>query len=235
MKTQLLVFIFLLLAGGNNLLFAQNGEERKLSAFSEITLRMSGKVHLKQGNNQVVSVKGDQSTLDKLVTEVRDRKLVIRFKTESMFSSSWKPGPVDIFITIPEIDKLLVLGSGSIVAEGLINSRIIDLTLSGSGDIDLGDLKTDKVTILLSGSGNVTLAGKAAASELKGTLSGSGNIKAKDFNADDVNVKIAGSGNCYITANKNLTARIAGSGSVFYRGNPAIDQSITGSGKVKAE
>lgn len=235
MKTKITAFIVALLLAGTNFMYAQKGEERKLSAFSEITLKMSGKVHLKQGDNQVVNVKGDQSTLDKLVTEVKDRKLVIRFKTESMFSSSWKPGPVEIFITIPEIDKLTLLGSGSIISEDLISSRIIDLTLSGSGDINLADLKTDKVTILLSGSGNVLLAGKAAAAELKGTLSGSGNIKARDFNADDVNVKIVGSGNCWITANKNLIAKIAGSGNVFYHGNPAIDQSITGSGKVKAE
>jgi hypothetical protein len=66
-------------------------------------------------------------------------------------------------------------------------------------------------------------------------ISGSGNVKAADFSANDANVKIAGSGNCWITANKNLTARIAGSGNVYYKGNPAIDTSTTGSGKVQKD
>ncbi len=235
MKTRITAFIFFLLITGNQLLFAQKSEDRKLSAFTEITLKISGNVHLSQGNNQSVSIKADQSTLDKLITEVKDRKLVIRFKTESFFSSSWKPGPIEIFITIPQIDKLSVLGSGSIIAKDLIESHILDLTLSGSGDINLADIKTVKISTLLSGSGNITLTGKQTASEFKVILSGSGNVKATDFNANDVNIKVLGSGNCWVTANKNLTARIAGSGNIFYHGNPAIDKNTTGSGQVKAE
>jgi len=233
MKTKISALILFLLIAGNNLIFAQKNEDRKLSAFTEITLKMSGKIHLKQGTDQSVSVKGDQSTLDKLVTEVKDRKLVVRFKTEFSFGNSWKPGSVDIYITIPQIDKLSIVGSGSIIAPDLIDSRIIDLAISGSGNIVLNDLKTDKVSALLSGSGNITLAGKQTASDFKAILSGSGNIKASDFNANDVNVKVAGSGNCWIKANKNLIARIAGSGNIFYLGNPSIDKSTTGSGQVK--
>jgi hypothetical protein len=235
MKTKITALICIVLALGINSLFAQKSEDRELSPFSEITLRMGAQVNLKQGNTQSVTVKGDQATLDKLVTEVKDRKLVIRFKTESVFSSSFKPGPVEIDLTVPEIDKLSVLGSGSIVSKDLIESRILDLAVSGSGSIEFSDLKTDKVSSVLSGSGNISLAGKQTASEFKALISGSGNIKASDFNANNANIKIVGSGNCWITANKNLVARIAGSGNIIYHGNPAVDQSTTGSGKVKSE
>ena len=234
MKTRITIFIFFLFLTGN--LLAQKSEDRKLSAFTDITLRTNAKVHLSQGNDQSVSIKADQNTLDKLLTEDKDRKLVIRYKMESPFSKDkFNPGPVDIFITIPQIDKLTIMGSGSINAENSIDSRILDLTLSGSGDISLSDLKTEKVSALLSGSGVISLAGKQAASEFKAIISGSGNIKASDFSSDNVNVKIGGSGSCWITANKNLTVRIAGSGNVFYRGNPAIDTNTTGSGQVKPD
>jgi hypothetical protein len=235
MKSRLAALIPLFLLTVTPLLHAQKSEQRKLSAFTEISLKIGANVHLSQGNNQIVEVKGKESTLEKLITEVKDRKLVIRYPTETVFSSKWNPGPVDLFITIPQIDGLAVSGSGSIIADDKIESRILDLSVNGSGDIRIGTLKAEKVSTLLSGSGSLYLSGQEAASEFKGILSGSGNVKAKEFSANDVNIKISGSGSCWVTATKNLVVRIMGSGSVFYQGNPAIDSSILGSGQVKKD
>jgi hypothetical protein len=47
-------------------------------------------------------------------------------------------------MTIPQIDALVISGSGAIVSEGKIESRILDLTVSGSGDIKLSELQGDK-------------------------------------------------------------------------------------------
>lgn len=235
MKTRTLTLILLLVIFGTQSLIAQKTENRKLSAFTEISLKIGANVHLSQGNDQTVEVKGKESTLQKLITEVRDRKLIIRYPTESFFSAKWNPGAVDVFITIPQIDGLDVVGSGSIIAEDKIETRILDLKVSGSGDIRIGNLKAEKVSSLLSGSGGLFLTAKEPASEFKALLSGSGNVKAAGFVANDVNVKIGGSGSCWVTAAKSLVVRILGSGSVFYRGNPAVDSSILGSGQIKKE
>ena len=234
MKSKITALVFLLAILGTQLLFGQKAETRKLSAFTEISLRIGANVHLIQGNDQTVEVKGTESTLAKLITDVKDRKLVIRYPTES-FLSKWNPGPVDIFITIPQIDALDVLGSGSILADDQIESRILELRVSGSGDIRIGKLKAEKVSSLLSGSGSLYIGGKETASEFKTTLSGSGNVKAAGFSADNVNVKIGGSGSCWVTAAKKLVVRIVGSGSVIYHGNPAVDSNILGSGQIKKE
>jgi hypothetical protein len=235
MKSKAFTFILLLVISGTQFLFAQKTETRKLSAFTEISLRIGANIHLSQGNEQTLEMKGSESTLKKIITEVKDRKLVIRYPTESFFSNKWNPGPVDIFITIPQIDELAVLGSGSIIAEDKIESRILDLTVSGNGDIRIGNLKTEKVTSILSGSGSLYLTGQPTASEFKCALSGSGNVKAVGFAANDINIKIGGSGSCWVTATKNLAVRIVGSGSVYYHGNPAVDSSIVGSGQIKKE
>lgn len=235
MKSRTLTLILLLVVFGTQLLIAQKTENRKLSAFTEISLKIGANVHLSQGNEQTVEVKGKESTLQKLITEVRDRKLIIRYPTESFFSAKWNPGAVDVFITIPQIDGLDVVGSGSIIAEDKIETRILDLKVSGSGDIRIGNLKAEKVSSLLSGSGGLFLIAKEPASEFKALLSGSGNVKAAGFVANDVNVKIGGSGSCWVTAAKSLVVRILGSGSVFYHGNPAVDSSILGSGQIKKE
>ena len=234
MKSRLITLMIVLVIAGTQLLFAQTNQKREVSAFTEISLKIGANVHLKQGNTQSVEVKGKESTLEKLITEVKDRKLVIRYPNDSWFSK-WNPGPVDVYVTIPQIDGLSVSGSGSIISDGVIESRILDVMVSGSGDVKLGDLKAEKVSATVSGSGNVHLFGNQSANELKAAISGSGNIKASDFPADNVDVKISGSGNCRVNSVKKLVVRLAGSGNVTYRGNPSVDSSVAGSGTVKEE
>jgi len=234
MKSRLITLIILLVISGTQLLIAQTSQKREVSAFTEISLRIGANVHLKQGDAQLVEVKGRETTLEKLIIEVKDRKLVIRYPNDAWFHK-WNPGPVDIYVTIPQIDCLAISGSGSIVSDGKIESRILDLSISGSGDIKLGDLKGEKVSASISGSGNIHLSGKQNTAELKAAISGSGNVKAIELPADNVDIKVSGSGNCWVNSVKNLVVRLAGSGNVFYRGNPSIDSSIAGSGKVKEE
>ena len=234
MKSKFITLITILFIAGTQLLIAQTSQKREVSAFTEISLRIGANVHLKQGNTQSVEVSGKEATLEKLIIEVNDRKLVIRYPNDTRFSQ-WSPGTVDVYVTIPQIDALVIFGSGSIVSEGSIESRILDLTISGSGDIKLDDLKAEKVSATLSGSGNIHLSGKQNTAEFKAVISGQGNVKAIEFPADNVDVNISGSANCWVNSVKNLVVRLAGSGNVVYRGNPSVDSSIFGSGKVKAE
>lgn len=234
MKIRFITLITLLILSGTQLLVAQTSQKREVTAFTEIALKIGANVHVKQGNTQSVEMKGQASTLEKLITEVKDRKLVIRYPNDTWFNK-WNPGTVDIYITMPQIDALIISGSGSIVSEGKIESRILDVTISGSGDIKLDELKAEKVMATLSGSGNIHLFGKQNATELKAIISGSGNVRAIEFPADKVDIKISGSGNCWVNAVKNLEVKLAGSGNVVYRGNPAVDSTVAGSGKVKEE
>ena len=234
MKSKFITLLAIILFVGSQLLNAQTSQTRTVSAFTEISLKIDANIHLKQGNTQAVEVKGNGETLNRLITEVNNRKLVIKFPGDTWFTK-WDPGRIDIFITIPQIDELTVSGSGSIDSKGMIHSRILNLILSGSGDMDLADLNAEKVSVVLSGSGNVKLSGSAAAAEFKVTISGSGNVKASDFPANDVNVKIGGSGSCWVNSLKNLVAKLAGSGNVVYKGNPFIDSTILGSGNVRKQ
>jgi hypothetical protein len=234
MKSRIFSLLALFLFAGLQLVNAQTSQKRDLSAFSEISLRVGANVHLQQGSTQSVEVKGKEESLQKLIMEVNDRKLVIRFPSETFFNK-WNPGPIDVYITVPQVDELTISGSGSIISEGKIDSRILDLAISGSGDIKLGDLKAEKVMSALSGSGNIHLTGNQNSVDLKIAISGSGNVKAIGFPVDNVDIKISGSGNCWVNPVKKLTVRLAGSGNVVYRGNPSIDSNIAGSGKVKEE
>ena len=65
----------------------------------------------------------------------------------------------------------MVSGCGDIDAEGSVQKA--DLTVTGSGDIDVRKLQTGTMTINLSGSGDVKCESPA---ELTSQISGSGNI-----------------------------------------------------------
>lgn len=208
-------------------------EVRDVSKFSKISLNLSGKLYLQQGDRQQVEIVAKSSTLEDIVTEVKGGELIIRFKNRNVFWRSFNPGKVEIYVSVPEIEGLSVSGSGDIVAGERINSRRMSLAVSGSGNIRFDDLRTGRVKASVSGSGSVIIDNGGKAEEFDAGISGSGSVKAEGFEAENVEVHISGSGNCSIHAVETLKARVAGSGSVYYSGNPQVDSSVSGSGRVR--
>jgi hypothetical protein len=232
MKTKLtgILALITVIIGFQNVRAAE--ENREVAAFSEISLRVPAKLYLRQGEKQSIEIVAKESTLESIITEVKDRRLIIRFPSTSYVWKDYTPGKVEIFVTVPEINALSVSGSGDIINDGEINTRIIDLSISGSGRMFLKELKAERVKAAISGSGDMELAGSGKTVDLSVVISGSGNFKGLDFESVDVNVKIAGSGDAFVYAANSLKVRAAGSGDVTYKGNPSIDQSVMGSGKV---
>lgn len=234
MKTRLAASLILLVFILIGVQVKADEQTRKVDPFTEISLRISANVHVEQGTKQSLEIVAKPSTLDEIITEVKDGKLIIRFPNKDYFWKTFQPGEITIHITAPEINGLGISGSGDIIAEDEIKTKIMEMAVSGSGNIKLSDLNAERVKAAISGSGDIIVAGKTAAQDLSVTISGSGNFKGMEYSSDDVSVKIAGSGNVGIEANKNLYVRLAGSGNVTYKGKPMIDQSIAGSGSVRS-
>jgi hypothetical protein len=233
MKSLQILLVVLCCVASAQILRAQKTFKYDLPAFTEISLKNDAKLILIQDTIQSVTVMARQETIDKLVVEVGNRMLTIRYPNNVWFDSKWSPGEVLVTVKAPQIDKLLQSGSGSIVVDKLLTSRILDLYVGGSGFIKLNNLKAEKISATLSGSGHLQLAGESIASEFKMAVSGSGGVKASGLKAKSVNVLISGSGSCAVNALDKLNCKIAGSGNVTYYGNPAIESTIVGSGTVK--
>lgn len=234
MKTRLatafVLFVFIL----TGIQVQADNQTRKVDPFNEISLRIGANVHLEQGAKHSLEIVAKPSALEEIITEVKDGKLIIRFPNKNYLWKTFQPGEITIYITAPEIVGLGISGSGDIIADDEIKTKILDMAVSGSGSIKLSELTAERVKSAISGSGDIVVAGKNAAQDLSITISGSGNFKGMDYSADDVSIKIAGSGNVGIEANKNLYIRLAGSGNVTYKGKPLIDQSVAGSGSVRS-
>ncbi|MCB0838204.1 MAG: DUF2807 domain-containing protein [Bacteroidetes bacterium] len=216
----------------------------QIASFTGIELSTSADVYISKGATQLVEVRGQQNLIDILETDVT--------------SDVWKidfPGCVrnmddlEIYITLPELTYAKISGSGNIVGQDTFSTSLMELKISGAGDISLEAIAT-QLDVKISGSGNMILGmdtdqltseiNGAGDLYLQGTaethyslVRGSGNIEAFDLVTDHTEVKISGAGDAEVTANLQLDVNISGSGNVYYKGNPAINADIKGSGHLQ--
>ncbi len=198
-------------------------DERNVDDFDEIYNVINANVHITQGEPFQVIVEGREDIVDKIRTRVNNDELSI----ESRYCL--KGGGVDIFITMPEITRISNAGSGNIYSDNVWITQDLDMSVSGSGDIN-ADLEADNLDYKIAGSGNITLTGNCVVQEIR--ISGSGRVNSFGLFSDEADVNISGSGRCEINVDEILDVRISGSGRVYYKGNPTIDSSISGSGRI---
>jgi len=230
MKKTALLSLFLLMLG--LVVKADETEKRELRSFNEVSLRLSANLYIEQGNASRIEMEANRETLEKIIVEVVDHKLIIRYSFEDMFFNGFNPGRITLRVTTPDIEMLSVTGSGNIIAEKPIDTRVIELHIAGSGDIKIASLTCERLDGAINGSGNIIVSGPSA-HEMDLLIAGSGNILATQLKAQFGKIKIAGSGSCEINVTDFLDAKIFGSGDIHYAGNPKINTTVSGSGRIR--
>lgn len=205
-------------------------EQRTTDHFDGIDLRISADVHVEQSSTYSVSITTSENLMSVIRTEVHGTTLCIDTKNNKCIRGN---DDIDVYVTMPELIKLDISGSGDIVSKNNFNAPNLDLNISGSGNITMDSLQTTNVEMKISGSGNIKLAGTQIASSQKIKISGSGDINTLNLPANECDVTISGSGKAQVWAISKLNADISGSGDVIYKGNPIITSSTSGSGDVR--
>lgn len=209
-------------------------ERREANPFTQLSLRVAANLYIEQGDEHSIEVTANERTLDKLIVEVEQGKMIIRFSLEDRLFADFKAGPIEIHVVTKDIHKLSIQGSGNIYAENLIDTYNLELNISGAGDIKLSKVKAEKIEALIAGSGDIVLSGNSKGRELDIDIAGSGDVVAYQYEAESAYVRIAGSGDCEINVTDFLDVKIVGSGDVLYKGDPSIKSQITGSGKINS-
>ena len=204
---------------GNNV-----SRELNLPNFTGIDLDISAEVIITQGDNFKVTVEGESNIIAELETDVRNGIWEIDYD-----HCVRDHDDVTIFITMPRVRSLSISGSGVITSTNIMTVDDINLSISGSGKIDVG-LKADDIFSRISGSGKVVLEGEA--NSLEHNVSGSGDLFAFLLQTRNADIRVSGSGNSEVKVTDNLNVRISGSGDVYYRGRPQVEVSVSGSGKL---
>lgn len=139
---------------------------RIVPAFDRVELSGSNLVIVRVGGAQHVVVHGDDNLLQHVTTRVVARNLVIG--TSGSFSTS---APMRVDVSVPTLTTLALTGSGIVRATGTVPS--LDVSLRGSGDLQLGGLAAQDVRATLTGSGRIVVT---ATRTLVASIPGSGTI-----------------------------------------------------------
>jgi hypothetical protein len=197
--------------------------------FNGIDLTISNNVTVKQGSTQEVKAIGHPNIIDKITTSVSNNLWEIRLENDC-----YEDYELSIEITVPNINRLELSGSGDILVNDFINQNDLNLKISGSGNIDLNEFEgITNIDIILSGSERFKVNNDISTLNTLGlTNSGSGKYVGFAISSNDCTINSSGSGNNELKAINSLNVTISGSGSVFYKGTPSITQNVTGSGNL---
>ncbi|PWK17375.1 head GIN domain-containing protein [Xanthomarina spongicola] len=181
------------------------------------------------GTEGKITLEGEENLLEYVITEVKGNNLIIKVKDKVNLSPSMNK---TIKITIPfkDINSVSLAGSGDLWNEDKINATNFDVSLAGSGDVNI-HVDANSISSSLTGSGDLNLKGNTE--KLEVSVSGSGDFDGSKLESNYTDVSLAGSGDAEVVSNKSLKARVAGSGDIEYSGNPEKeDTKVAGSGSI---
>ncbi len=210
-----------------------NTESRPVSGCTGLQFKAVGKIIVKQGENEGLTIQADPEIRSRVHTEVKEGILVISY------DSDWKDwtgfnfidkGVATFTLTLKDIKSLAISGVGNLDSAEIISDSLT-LSLSGPATMTFGTLTVNSLKVDMSGVGSIDLAGKCLEQNI--SLSGAGSYKASRLESERATVKLTGVGSATILVSESLDASISGAGAVEYYGNPKISQKISGIGVLK--
>ncbi|MGZ4313701.1 MAG: head GIN domain-containing protein [Solirubrobacteraceae bacterium] len=202
----LAVTVWVVARGSRPMVVAQS---RSVAPFTSVTLAGGNLVSVRVGAPWSVVVRARTDMLARVSTEVRAGTLVI---AENPRHGATK-GPMGVSVTLPALSSLAISdgGSGIVNVTGLRNQSL-SVTLAGSGMVNASGTTTH-LTVQLSGSGDLEL-GDLAARNARVTVNGSG--RAMVTATGSLDALVSGDGMIQYAGNPaHLSTSVTGSGVII--------------------
>jgi hypothetical protein len=192
---------------------------------SELVLAGPDTVVVTDGTRLDIDVEGDAAAVEALRFTLSEGTLGILRE-----GKSWSRGDgiATVRVTMPSPAKVVIAGSGGVAAQSM--ARQADVTIAGSGRLDVASISADQLDVNVMGSGTFGAAGTATALDLN--IAGSGNVEAKGLRVDRASLNIMGSGDAEFASDGTVEAKIMGSGNVTVTGNATCTVKAMGSGTM---
>jgi hypothetical protein len=209
------------------------GEVRQLDGFNGVTNSGSFDVYVTLADEFHVEVVAHENLIPIIETEVSGNTLIIDTEEGACFRSST---PVEVYVSLPELEELNLTGSGELIAEKA-EASFFDLSNSGSGFLSVDSIYADNFSVKNTGSGTIEVE-EIQSAELNLVQSGSGTIDAGDlYGSGEVSIRHSSSGRVRLTVidGNIVDAVMSGSGRTDLFGE-ALQASYTlsSSGKMDA-
>ncbi len=200
----------------------------EVSHVTGVELATLGTLHVQFGETEQLRVEAEENLLEYIeveveegLLEIRDRENVNLLPTEGIY----------YYLTLKELDTVRISGLGNVQLPDLEATEFL-VEISGGGNIDVDNLKSDQITVVISGLGDLSIAdGEVESQDI--AISGGGNYKARGLESNRADVTLSGLGSATLRVQDELDVTITGGGSVEYLGSPIVRQSISGVGHVK--
>lgn len=182
-------------------------------------------VNVSQGSRSEIIVIAPAHIQSLIKTEIIDGELII--STSKCLLDASKD--IDIFVTLPRLTHLKILGDGQINGLNKFTAADVDVQIEGSGKIKLmADMAS--VEIKMNGSGLVNLAGRAESNYME--VKGPGKLQLFELSSDFTYIDLDGPANIEVYTRNNLNIRASGNGEIQYKGRPAVDNRFIGNTRL---
>ena len=258
MKTKSLFVIILLLGTVFSMQAADhvkgNGKlsTKKINVAEYNAIKVDGVIDFNYEQSDAepyVEVTVDENLHPYIVIEIKERELSIGFKGAKVdhytkfivkTNSKWlkqvkASGNANFMLNSQLVGDELKINANSnclIQLKQPIKTGKLDLNVSGSANMVVNELETDKLECSINGSGTINLK-KGKASEADYGITTDGEIMAFGVAVPEVNCKITGKGSAQVHPTNNLKASVIGKGSIRYKGPTAVQQKILGKGTIE--
>lgn len=203
-------------------------EQREVSGFDQLEFGGVGKMTIRQGDVESLTITADDNLIDRINTRVVGDRLIIDMEENINIGGMTR---LNYELVVKDLSRLTLSGFGDIdVAE--LRTDTLTVLLSGSGNLTVDDLQARRLEVTITGFGNTELAGEVE--DLEIIIKGAGNFNGGDLFGRSAQVEVSGFGNATVWVESNLDVEITGSGNVSYYGLPDVTQSITGFGRLES-
>ena len=194
---------------------------------TEIVLAGPDKVVVRDGPKLDIDVAGDEEAVDALRFSIDGGTLAITRE-----KNSWKDkGTATVTVTIPELNEVVLAGSGDMEIEKM--SSRAEVTIAGSGTAKVAELTAENFDMTIAGAGDFEAAG--AVDRMDMTIAGSGRARMAGLKVERADISVAGSGDAEFSSDGKVEASIVGSGRVTVIGRADCTVSAVGSGKLNCK
>jgi hypothetical protein len=205
-------------------------ETRTIDHFQKLDLSLAADVEIIVDSNPRIEIYAQQNIIDLMETKVKQNTLVIKLKN---LTSIRRYNPISIKVYTANISDIYLNGSGSIACKNFTEIERIDLTVNGSGKINMYANVLQHANVSINGSGDVYLKSNKLCQYGNFDISGSGKIMAYPFQINEIDASISGSGTMEVYCSEVLNGSISGSGKIYYKGNCQTNVKISGSGRIE--
>ncbi|RZK49694.1 MAG: DUF2807 domain-containing protein [Pedobacter sp.] len=184
-------------------------ETRELSPFKSITSNAAVHITYQNAPYYKIQLKGSDNLLAALKTEIKNQELRIGFRDANISHSD-----VKVWIYGPYLEEAIITSSEDFELRSTFPAQEeFSAIVTGSGDFRvLGKLQTKKLKVKLTGSGDVDVENiKSTTADLH--ITGTGNILA-DVERN-LNAYITGTGNIFYKGDPIMFTSITGTGRVL--------------------